>query len=1157
MINIITGRQTDPLQNQILDLAVKKYYQDPSKKIFIIVPNHIKFTTEVRALSKLANLSNQNQVAVKNLQILSFSRLAWYFLKDAQIALPEILDDAASIMLLEQIVRQNQDKLKLFTDEQINQGSLKQLYQAILTLKQGSLDLDDIDVEDSDEETKLKIHDLKIVYEVFVERLANKFATKDEMQFILNQYLVKADLQNYSFYFSDFSHFTSQEQLTLQLLTKKAADITVSFKTKNGQVNTNPQAGDYDYIVQSSIKHFEHFLQTQNLNYTFSFYESGDTLDNKTKLNGVWTKTLSLKNDDIGDLVQFIKADSRYSEAYFVARTIYQQVALNNYRFRDFLILAPDLNEYETYLTPILRQNKIPFFDDLQKQMKFHPLVVIIENLMQIYQRGFQTNNLLSIMKTHLLMPEWYRDEASFQYDIDSLENFVLAHGINQNLWKKDLTDFLDAHVIALDESASRVQELDRVRSYFVNEITDLFDQLKSQKDPQRALSVFWNFLIKNGVAKRLENWRQKANEDGNLQLAQQPEQVWTTLNDLLKDYLLINEEFNIESFFQLLISGFSEASFSQIPSALDAVSISEMGMVQSNDYKQVFILGATSSNLPNIKKIPGFFTDENLDQINRSLDSNQQIENQNQMNNLDQNYQFGLALSLASDRIYISYPILNTENEELKPSIYYKQLFRQLEGKEYFQHDLPHKQNEVLSFITNAQASLGYLSFLQHENFAGADKLLDLTHCKIPSLTNQILLASDFKNIPISLDQKLAQELYGKNIETSVSQLETYYENSFEYFLNYGLSLRKRFENELDVVQAGNYYHETFDQLVKLLKDKHIDLASLTDSELSHLLEQIHEQMQEKGRYRQLLNDPFNKYLFRQLDQTTANVAKFWHRNIKKTIFRPAYSELSFGRNQPVKGLDFQVQTDLGINKIDLRGKMDRVDLAQLDNSVLGQVIDYKSSAKKFDLGLFANGISLQMISYLDVLKNNQHFFAQDEELDILGAFYQTVTKHIEKLNSDSNLTSDYHLKDIVKQNAQQLMYNGILVADQELLEKAEPNLSQDRASSELYEKIRKKANGDFSYPNLTSFSKDQLQQILAYNAYLIQHAAKNILSGKIDLNPYSYKNKTPLQYSDYTDIFFFDAMLKENNYHKIDSMDKKELLELIKNKLDQEKGN
>ena len=50
----------------------------------------------------------------------------------------------------------------------------------------------------------------------------------------------------------------------------------------------------------------------------------------------------------------------------------------------------------------------------------------------------------------------------------------------------------------------------------------------------------------------------------------------------------------------------------------------------------------------------------------------------------------------------------------------------------------------------------------------------------------------------------------------------------------------------------------------------------------------------------------------------------------------------------------------------------MDRVDLAQVNDRVLGEVIDYKSSAKKFDLGLFANGISMQMISYLEVLKNS-----------------------------------------------------------------------------------------------------------------------------------------------------------------------------------------
>ncbi|WP_276804281.1 PD-(D/E)XK nuclease family protein [Lactobacillus hominis] len=1155
MINIITGRQTDPLQNEILDLAVKRYRQDPSKRVFIIVPNHIKFTTEVKALSKLANLTQQNQTAVKNLQILSFSRLAWYFLKDAPVALPEVLDDASSIMLLEKIVRQKQDKLKLFTGEQINSGTLKQLYQAILLVRQGSLDLDDVVLQDSDEETKFKIHDLKIIYELFIERLANKFATKDEMQFILNEYLVKVDLSDSAFYFCDFSHFTSQEQLTLNLIAKKASDTTISFKTRNGEVNKNPQAGDYDFVVQNSIKRFEHFLQTQNLNYAFSEFNQGQ-LDNKTKLNGVWTKTLSLKNADLDNMVQFVKADSRYSEAYFVARTIYQQVALANYRYKDFLVLAPDLSEYETYLTPILEQNGIPFFDDLQKQMKFHPLVIIIENLLQLYKRGMQSTNLLALMKTHLIIPDWYVDEASFQYDVDRLENFVLAHGINQNLWRRNLTNFVDAHVIALDDSLGQVEQLDRIREYFVKQITDLFDELEQEQDPQAALTIFWNFLIKNGVAKRLENWRQKATEEGNLQLAQQPEQVWTTLNQLLKDYLLINDEFDIESFFELLISGFGEASFSQIPSALDAVNLSEMGMVQNNDYKQVFILGATSSNIPNIEKIPGFFTNEDFEKINANLDESQQIENQKKVNNLDQNYQFGLALSLASDHLYISYPVLNTANEKLQPSIYYKQLLARLDEEEYLQHDLPHQENQILSFITNARASLGYLSYLRKENIGQVAGLLKLTQEKIPKLTKRVLSASDFKNIPQSLSAQLAQSLYGKNIETSVSQLETYYENSFEYFLNYGLSLRKRFENELDVVQAGNYYHETFDQLVKIIKAQHLDLASLSEQELNSLLVKIHEAMQEKGQYKQLLNDPFNKYLFHKLDQTTANVAKFWHRNLKKTVFRPAYSELSFGRNQEVKGLDYQVQTDLGINKIDLRGKMDRVDLAQLDKSVLGQVIDYKSSAKKFDLGLFANGISMQMISYLDVLKNNQRFFAQDEELDILGAFYQTVTQHLEKLNSDSNITSDFQIKDMDKINSPKLLYNGILVADDELLEEAEPNLKGDRAISELYNSIRKKVNGSFTYPSLTSFNKEQLEQILAYNAYLIKKAAKNILSGKIELNPYSYNSRTPLQYSDYKDIFFFDAMLKENNYHKINSLNKKELLELIEKTLDPEKG-
>lgn len=1152
MINVITGRQVDNLQNEIIDQAVKSYYQDKRHEVFIIVPNHIKFTTEVRALSKLSVLTNKKQVAVNKLHILSFSRLAWYFLRDEAIKLPQILDDAASVMLLEQIVKDHQDKLKLFQNQtQVTSGALRQMYEAILSVRAGNIELDNIDEKKLNEETSYKIHDLRIIYDEFIERLSEKFATKDEMQLLLNEFLAKSNnLSTMEFYFSDFSHFSLQELTSVRLISKKAKNTTLAFKTKIGKIDNNAEPGDYDYVVQRTIGQLEHFWQNQQLDYQTQEYPLTQT-NPSSLLNGVWTKTSGF-DERLSKFLQPVKADSRYAEAYFVARTIYQQVALNNYRYQDFLVLAPNLSEYETYLTPILRQNQIPFFNDLQREMKYHPLVVAVENLQQIFKRGFQTDNVIALMKTQLFIPDWYKNSARYQNDVDLLENFVLAHGIRGKLWTKSLKSFVDAGVIALDKSEKEVEELDRLREYFIDALTKFFEQLNKEEDPQAGVTIFWNFLIKNRVAKHLESWRKEANDTGDLQLAQQPEQVWSTLTDLLKDYLLVANKFSVDQFFDLLISGFSEANFSQIPSTLDAVNISELGMVQGQGYKQVFIIGATSTNLPQIEKIPGFFSSENLEQLNEGNEANGYLEDQQKINNLDQNYQFGNALSLASDKIYISYPVINTANEQLEPSIFYKQLLKLTRADEFAQHDLPQNNGDVLTFITNPEASLGYLTYLKNKAATDVESLLDMTEEKIGETAKNVLEGSSFKNIPQDLSPELAQQLYGDRIETSVSQLETYYQNSFEYFLNYGLHLKKRFENELDVIQAGNYYHETFDYLVKRIKEKKLNFADLTEEKLGELLIEVREELKEKGRYRQLLNDPFNKYLFHKLDQTTANVAHYWHSNVNKTTFRPQYSELSFGKNQKVSGLSYSWKDDNKKKIVDLRGKMDRVDLAQVNDRVLGEVIDYKSSAKKFDLGLFANGISMQMISYLEVLKNNNKFFAQGKDLDVLGAFYQNITSSLERLSSEKMILSNYQIKDLAKESTKKLMYNGILIADEEMLDLIEPGMEKDRAVSDLYTSVKRKVNGDISWPQNQSFTPDQLDLLLAYNSYLIKNAGNEILSGKIELDPYSYGQQTSLTYSDFKDIFFFDAMLKENNYHKIKSIDKKTLLTLIREKLD-----
>lgn len=1155
MIKLLIGRQTDPLQETILQQAVENYKNFPEHQTFVIVPNHIKFTTEVRAINRLAVSQKTVEQSVKNLQVLSFSRLAWFFLKDAEKGLPTQLDNAAAAMLLAKIIEQKQDKLHLFNSVSVSPGLVKQLYDTILQVREGNLNLDDIDETGLDLETKNKLADLKVIYDAFLTGIAGKFSTSNEIQLQLNKYLAtQKDLSKADFYFSDFSHFSLQEMLTIKLLMMHAHSVTLAFKTRIGEINPETVSGDYDYVIQKTIKQLLQYIKQRNLSYQIEKMPVAPTQTKRELLNAFWTRTVL----DVGklDQVQLVRADNRYAEAYFVARTIYQQVALSKYRYRDFLVLAPNLHEYETYLIPILRMNHIPFFNDLQQEMKYHPLVVLIENIAQLLSRSLQSQNMLAIMKTHLIIPDWYKEESAYIHDVDELENFVLAHGINHNLWKRDFTDYVAAEVIRLDKIPEEVAKINKLKDYFVKQISTLLADLKQESDTQKAITIFFNFLLKNGVNTALEKWREDAQEKGDLQQARQSEQVWDLLINLLHDYLLINpDEFDPASFFNVLINGFKEATFSQIPSTLDAVNLSETGIVQVSGYKQVFIMGATNTNLPKIQNTPGFLSTENLAKMSSSFGENSYLEDRQQMSNLEQNYQFGICLALAQDKVYLSYSAANADNETTQPSIYYERM-KKAGAPEFEQHNLPEKANELLSFLTNPQASLGYLAYLdQTKADAVVNDLLTITRHHMPHKTEMVLKASQFDNHPVDLGPSLAQELYGQNLTSSVSQLETFYENSYEYFLNYGLHLHKRFENELDIIQAGNYFHETFDRLVKELNQRKLDLAKIDSAELTKLLNLARNKMMEEAKYRQLLNDPFNHYLFKCLDQTTTKVAANWHKVVQKTPMRAKYSELSFGLGEKVQGLDFEVPNLEGKHNVNLRGKMDRVDLAKLSDQdeYLAQVVDYKSSAKKFNLGLFYHGISLQMVSYLDVLVKNQHFFAGKWPLSLLGAFYQTVTRQTERLNGKDLYKPNLQIKESNFDGKVRLKYTGLINENQALILDAEPQLTKASTASDLYSGVNTKKDGNISFRG-NAFNEDELRLLLKYDEDLIKEASSQILSGNIKLNPYKYgRGINALTYSDYRDIFFFDAMLKENKYHQVGNLSKKELLEKIKEKLEE----
>lgn len=70
------------LIDQLVD-QIKNASADES--FYYLVPNHIKFETEINVLAGLRDrqgLSGSDRFASSRVQVLSFSRLAWYLLRD-------------------------------------------------------------------------------------------------------------------------------------------------------------------------------------------------------------------------------------------------------------------------------------------------------------------------------------------------------------------------------------------------------------------------------------------------------------------------------------------------------------------------------------------------------------------------------------------------------------------------------------------------------------------------------------------------------------------------------------------------------------------------------------------------------------------------------------------------------------------------------------------------------------------------------------------------------------------------------------------------------------------------------------------------------------------------------------------------------------------
>ncbi|KLD57059.1 hypothetical protein WP50_36545 [Lactiplantibacillus plantarum] len=170
----------------------------PQDQFFYLVPNHIKFDTEVDVLNRLAQAFGQPDLyAQTQVQVFSFTRLAWYLMKNEAAYQVPRLSAAGIDMLLYRILQRHADELRLFGGEISQTGFVTQLAREINELQTANLQPEDVvqlaaNAQAGDLQAKL--HDLAIVYKDFVAATADKYLKPADILVQLNAYLRRQDL---------------------------------------------------------------------------------------------------------------------------------------------------------------------------------------------------------------------------------------------------------------------------------------------------------------------------------------------------------------------------------------------------------------------------------------------------------------------------------------------------------------------------------------------------------------------------------------------------------------------------------------------------------------------------------------------------------------------------------------------------------------------------------------------------------------------------------------------------------------------------------------------------------------------------------------------------------------------------------------------------
>lgn len=1098
-ITMIVGRQSQRLSEEVYR-QIGAALDAGKEKLYLVVPEQFTLGAE-EALIKANRLSG-----LLDVEVLSPKRLENRVLQETGGLTKTYMDSHGKNMLLQKTLGDIQEQLTIYRSSVKKPGFLLNIADLIGELKQNEISPENL------EETRKRLNqgimpqklgDVIKIYRHFQELLGNDRKDEEDLRnFVCGKIPTAEFLKDSEIWIDGFQNFSAQDYRMIGNLLETATEIHIALPWDPNPVARDLEVFHLTATTMDAIKAIGARAQV-----SFKVEKISSVHQKKPELAHLEANLFAypkLKYLEAVHQISLIQCQNTWEEVEMGAHTILELIREEGLSFRDIVVLAGDLDEYGSIIKRIFAQYQIPFFMDDLRAIGDNHLVEAVVTALEAIQSNYRLDDVIGFVKTGF-------SPISLS-ECEDLENYALEFGIRGKQWEQEFSKISQ-------NSALELVSLNALRVKLITPLAQLKAALKAGQTCQDYTRTLYEFLVTIKTPEKIEALVEQLLQEQNYEAMEIYHQIWNILMEVFDQIVetMGSDEVTGEEYLRILKSGFQGYQLGIIPPYRDYVSITDLRRSRSSAFEVLIVFGLNEGKIPGAGSEPNLFSD-----LERQILGANQIWLQNNRSfQMDQErFLVYDLLTKPQSRLVLHWALADLEGNSQQPSILVSQIlgiFPTIEiistltdGVAAFWNSLSTPDATLWHLVNYLRKSQTESSATQQERVLWAE-VLDWYQNNPAYRKNidNLMQALNYAGVSQAMTGTEAAALYGKNLRTSITRLETHRQCPFSHYVRYGLKPEGRPIYTIAAPEIGTLLHELIDGFFRAVREQQLDLRTLPKIKRDTLLEEVLESCLPQIKTNVFNSTGQNQYLGKKLERVGKKSIDILVQQLCAGDFEPQATEFCFEQELSLP--------DAKLGEVKIYGKIDRLDLYQKDGHTWVKVIDYKTGSKKLGYDDIYYGLSLQLLVYLDGAMT----VIPAEEILPGGTFYFYVDDPMPRLDFGENVQA------VINKS---FKLNGLLLDDDLVI--AAMDHDADAKTSDILPVYR----SEFK------LKQDEFTAIIDYVRKTVIRQIKNIYQGDIKIRPYKKGADYACQYCDYKGICQFDEAISQGGYEVLKSAMKKE---------------